>query len=337
MIEQYVKELLDEKGSVAIPNLGTFYKEQQAALLDFGEGIVSPPTEKLMFTTEVKDAQKEELRNYIFEKNEMFASQIDVEIEKYVEALQGKLVEEGEAVFEGVGALRKIAGELVFFPKEETIADTSNFGLPKLEVHPIAPNAAEEADDFSDEIDDEPTGKSANAAIPWLVIAPLVLLAIAVAYFFYNPSAYENLKAMFPQERTSSTTSPAEDSANQEAENTSETTNVATNTPETEDSQVSDSQETPTETTSDTPTEESIWVSKPTNRFYLIAGSFNNEESARKALKEAQDKGYSAAKIVNANNRFRLSIGDYATRSEATSAAVKFGEKDYKGVWPLKY
>ncbi len=337
MIEKYIKELLEQEGRVAVPDLGTFFTKQQPASINTEDAIVLPPTEAIAFTESIIDLQKDDLRNLIFEKGEMFASQIEVEIENYVADVKTEISSMHTYTIEGLGDLKKGEEGIFFEPKSSFSVNSESFGLPKIEARPIeavSEDGQQKEEVFENEVANE---KPTNASIPWLFIAPLALLAIAVAYFFFNPAAYENIKLMFPQAKPDAEI--AAPAANKDAEN------VATE--EDKDSVViqtkpiAETKEKPeTKPTSTQPTVTSTQadiVTEKTNRYYLIAGSFKTAASAQKALTEAKEKGYSGAKIVKSDNRYRLSIGDYPTKSAATQAGVTASNKDYKGAWPFKF
>lgn len=343
MIEKYIKELLEQEGRAAVADLGTFFTKQQSASVDAEDAIVLPPVEVVTFTESIIDTQKDDLRNLIFEKGEMFASQIEVEIEKYVNTVKSEINSSGSYTIEGLGVLKNDDEGLSFEAKDSFSISSESFGLPKIEARPLEP-ISEESETSTDEVKEEVyDDKPANANIPWLIIAPLALLAVAIAYFLLNPAAFENIKSMFPDSKPETEIStPAEQENTEniaEGETTTEETPDSANTDNKPEAKETEKKAEEPRTTTPKPVvnNEIDIVTQPTNRFYLIAGSFKTVASAKKALQEAKSKGYSGAKIVKSDNRYRLSIGDYPTKSAATTAGVSAGKKDYKGAWPFKF
>lgn len=346
MIEKYIIELLEHDGRVAIPELGTFFTKQQAASIDTDEYIVLPPVETVTFTDTVIESQKDDLRNLIFEKGEMFASQIEVEIEKYVEEIRYQIHENGSYSIPELGTLSSGMDGIDFDANTTFAVSSENFGLPKIEARPIEPiaeNNTDEADERNESV--ASSEQTANAAIPWLIVAPLALLAIAVAYFFFNPEMYEKVKSMFPNSKPATEiVAPPSAETNEETANPTEENSTAEGEGKpdvkTDDGKAEETTKQPTTTTKPTVTSNGNGVdivTQATNRYYLIAGSFKTVESAKKALSEAKGKGYNGAKIVKSDNRYRLSIGDYPDKAAATKAGVEAGNKDYKGAWPFKF
>lgn len=330
MIEKYIITLLEEKGSCALPGLGTFRLEQQSAVIDAEEALLLPPSEKVTFEGAVNHTEKDALRNLIFEGGEMFASQIDVEIERFVANIFETLDSQGSYRLPTLGTFLKSDDEISFESAQTTALSAENFGLPKIQVPDLeddtdTPSAEAEADKKSS------VRNSNNAAIPWLLSAPLILLALVFAYFFFNPKVYDQLENFFSGDNSPS---PLVQTENPSPEisptQTPADTNLTTEPPPPSTNAPSQ------ETTEKTPSQSDI-VAAPTKRFYLIAGSFKTAESARKALKEAKEKGYENAKILTADNKYRLSIGDYTHRKDATQAAVSEADKTYTGSWILEY
>lgn len=196
MIEKYIITLLEEKGSCALPGLGTFRLEQQSAVIDAEEALLLPPSEKVTFEGAVNHTEKDALRNLIFEGGEMFASQIDVEIERFVANIFETLDSQGSYRLPTLGTFLKSDDEISFESAQTTALSAENFGLPKIQVPDLeddtdTPSAEAEADKKSS------VRNSNNAAIPWLLSAPLILLALVFAYFFFNPKVYDQLENFF--------------------------------------------------------------------------------------------------------------------------------------------
>lgn len=77
-------------------------------------------------------------------------------------------------------------------------------------------------------------------------------------------------------------------------------------------------------------------VSSPTERFYLIFGSFNDIESARRERENFVTKGFYNSRILIKNNNFRVSLSDYPSMEEAQDARSRMPE-EYQKAWILKF
>lgn len=77
-------------------------------------------------------------------------------------------------------------------------------------------------------------------------------------------------------------------------------------------------------------------VSLPTDRYYIIFGSFNDIETARKEREKFESQGFYNAKILIKNNNFRVSLSDHPSMEEAQDARSRMAEK-YQKAWILKF
>lgn len=77
-------------------------------------------------------------------------------------------------------------------------------------------------------------------------------------------------------------------------------------------------------------------VSEVTNRFYIIFGNFNNLEDAKKMIKGYVDAGFSKAKIIYKDNKYRISLSDYPTKELASDAKKELPAK-FKDAWIMPF
>jgi hypothetical protein len=77
-------------------------------------------------------------------------------------------------------------------------------------------------------------------------------------------------------------------------------------------------------------------VDKPLNRCYLIFGSFSSLDDAKKQLAKYKEEGFKKAKVVIKDDKFRISLSDYAN-SELAAEAKKELPAKYKNVWVLTF
>lgn len=77
-------------------------------------------------------------------------------------------------------------------------------------------------------------------------------------------------------------------------------------------------------------------ISTATGRFYLIYGSFNELADAKKQLRIYQSEGFKKARIVSKDNKFRISLSDYSSMEQASSAKKELPSK-FKGAWVLTF
>ncbi len=82
--------------------------------------------------------------------------------------------------------------------------------------------------------------------------------------------------------------------------------------------------------------EDSEIVKSATNRSYLIFGSFTSLEDAKVQLDKYHKEGFQKAKIVIKDDKFRISLSDYADSDQAAKAKKELPSK-YKNAWILTY
>ena len=84
------------------------------------------------------------------------------------------------------------------------------------------------------------------------------------------------------------------------------------------------------------PKKEQEMVSASSGRFYLIYGSFNDLAEAKKQLALYKSQGFKKAKIVSKDNKFRISLSDYSSMEQASSAKKELPSK-FKDAWVLTF
>jgi len=77
-------------------------------------------------------------------------------------------------------------------------------------------------------------------------------------------------------------------------------------------------------------------VSSATGRFYLIYGNMNSLKEARTTAEKYKQEGFSKVKIVAKDNKYRISLSDYATKETAAQGKKELPAK-YKDAWILPF
>lgn len=77
-------------------------------------------------------------------------------------------------------------------------------------------------------------------------------------------------------------------------------------------------------------------VTTATNRFYLIFGSFNSIADAKNQAKKNSEEGFKKTKIISKDNKFRISLSDYASKELADQGKSELPAK-YKDAWIMEY
>lgn len=240
--------------------------------------------------------------------------------------------------------------------QEDFNNDDDSFGLPDLDYQPLEDSgeeeqeAAEIEEDVVEEVEDvhtdeleveeeievtaEPVRKyssykeeSNNTPMILLGVLAIILIGVGIWYFgFYRPAAQE--QARIEQE--------AIDQAEQERQRELAAQRAAEEAAAAEEVIAEE-----TIAEDDTPTSRGkiTTISEPTQRYYVVVGSFIDVDLATDLGKELAAKGVNTSLISPSSKHrlFRLALADYGTYNEAASAAADLKGNYGENLWVLKY
>jgi len=127
----YLSELLQQRTSVGITGLGTFFKKKFAGKYDKEKQSFLPPGYNLLFTAEVKDGEL--LRSFVAQKRNISAESAAYYISQFVDDVNKKLEIEHEAELENLGRLFFTEHEgLSFEPSNKINYGSEFYGLPEV-------------------------------------------------------------------------------------------------------------------------------------------------------------------------------------------------------------
>jgi hypothetical protein len=81
---------------------------------------------------------------------------------------------------------------------------------------------------------------------------------------------------------------------------------------------------------------DTLIVSNATGRYYLIFGSFQTMVDAKRQVQKYRSEGFKNAKVISKDNKFRISLTDYANQESAQSAKKDLPAK-YKDAWIMPF
>ena len=342
-IEDSIKKLLAEKGKAHIEGLGTFRSEQNSAEMQEDGGVIAPPTEKVVFT-EDEDSEFT-IKDYMIADG-VSSEELGPLLDDFSRRVHHNVELEGKFHVGNLGYFQQdSSGQLAFVTNQEAPAGADSFGLPKIKAKPLIPVRVKDNGA-------KPDGGS-NLLLKAILI-PLVVIAIALIFLFTNDKAYNALTSYFNIEQNDDRSDVADelDRTKRLIENhggesedivdplensgaEDPTTNVDTEEKPEEDKTDEEPVKEPEDTKSEPePASDDKIVTGKTNRYYIIIGSFSNEAAAQKAITKSNKIGYPAAKILKMDGRIRVSVEDFANKSDAVDKAGKVG-KDFPGAWVL--
>ncbi|MEN7549154.1 SPOR domain-containing protein [Rapidithrix thailandica] len=340
MIEEYFKRALAQYEKVLIPGLGTFTSYPTGAKFDEEDKIISPPDVAIDFSPDTLALGAKSLTDFIAESSEdADYTNIESHIADFVFQVKEALDAEGYYEVEGLGLLKKtVEGDIRFDKDEDVNLNVESYGLPKLTAEPV----------YETQItaNTSQVKKAPSDLVLLLILIPLLVITVFAIYFIINPSAYDKLVDVFTKEEAIEL---ASNSTKGEADNNpGKTTPVGQK--ESESKPVSptsekekgvspagqDTKNPQKNTKPSTPSPSGSIITSKTGRYYVIIGSYSTVKNAQVAVKGANEKGYSNAKILQSGTSYRVSIDDRAGKGDGSKAAQD-AKKDYSGAWLLHY
>ena len=341
----YIKEMLVQKGTSAVADLGIFSATAGSASLKGEEGVMLPPSLKVEFSENRYREEVHSLLDYAKAKGEIEEDELVRELENFVKGVKNGLSQHGRCELEGLGVLKKpLDGGPTFLEQsQELLLGAESFGLPKIEPKPLTSANTEPP---------APIAKQSNQLLIAAIAIPLAVVFIVFLYFLYNKQAYDSVVAYF-QETPAVVADKAEqsgspDSAQALADNASGTEEEGEGKADAADSSGKDNETASgndpsasgSSTTSDSGSNSSgstgsnsdMLITSSDSRFYVIIGSYSDMASAKKKARECRKIGYGTAKVVKRGNRIRVSLEDFSQKDDASTFAGRIG-KDYAGAW----
>ena len=192
-IKQHIGQILYERDSLIIPDLGGFVSTYKAAVIDHVQGMIHPPSKKLSFNKNliINDGV---LISCLQEALGVSVGEAKKSIEDFVDRITEMLNNREIIVFPGVGRLYKDYENNIQFLQDNTNYNTAVYGLPALQFYPIL-RARSSGNLSTDNTAQQPTiarsvnyRKAAISLMPFLLIAIITIGSIMV----YNRQAGNN-------------------------------------------------------------------------------------------------------------------------------------------------
>ncbi|MGB0522550.1 MAG: SPOR domain-containing protein [Flammeovirgaceae bacterium] len=340
-IETNIKSLLNATGKVVVPNLGTFTTAQASAELTEAGGVIAPPRAKIMFSEDTTDLAGYSLQDYLVASGQFSETDAELEIEAFVKGIKNTVENAEKAGLGAMGHFQQGSYGLEFVSNDSSNMGSDSFGLPKINARPLVPVPI---------TDDTPMPGSGDKLLLKAILIPLIIISIVLVYFLVDKEAYQTISSYFSSDDSGVVVPPKKDDNTNLTDNTKNdtdnTTTVDGNDTDKSDGKGDDTanaktdgtanpDKTDSNTNTKTPDDnKTTVVTSNTARFYIIIGSFTNDNAAQKAVNRCKRVGYSDAKILKMNNKIRVSVEDYTSRNDALEKAKKIG-KDFPGAWVL--
>lgn len=328
------QELLSRLEFVSLPGIGSFVKKYNPAWLSADGKTFNPPREYYVFDTS-RTFNDDAIESYICETPGVTHEEASAAVSQFVQQVKDCLGRGDEFLFEGIGVLKQnVDGTIALTPAEEVMSQT--YGLCTVDVLPNAEVSARPTPTVRvQKVDVKPPVKSTISSnsksttenkSKWpIAVLGLVLVAVIgiVAVIYYVPgvrfwekkSLSKNIKGAIDQPLAPAGKAVAvADSVGTVNDTSKNVSNTATSV----DSVASKPDDKLVVTA--TSRKSALYYQEATpaenKTFYIIAGSFSQEENAQKLIRELSVKGYRPILLQN-DNMYRVAIYKFTSRDRA--------------------
>ncbi len=136
MITNYLKELLNDKECVIVPEFGAFISKRHSATIDYANHRFLPPYKEIVFNNKLTN-NDEILVDFISKKENISKEDSLTKIQNFVNQTAAILDVNNEYVLEGLGKMRKFGNDYVFEISHSENLLGDSFGLTEFNYQPV--------------------------------------------------------------------------------------------------------------------------------------------------------------------------------------------------------
>jgi cell division septation protein DedD len=338
MIGSIIILLLNQKGILEIPGLGTFKSEYSASNIQFATRTITPFTYQIEFSAKPTMGQTSDLQNYLVSEIGTSSEQALNYIETFVSEVNRALQTDRKYEIKDFGwLLLNIEGSTHFQMYQDFPYNLEAYGLKNLKaetvysrakvnpereapVIPLHPFDDEIPQAFEREVENKPVFKWASVAA--VFIATIVSIGSVYLLSQQNFSSDSSMVVSKPMTQEA-TLVPVGKSAEETTINEPIAVTTSEALPEKK----------PTEVVINKAPET---IKQSNTTFFVVAGSFQNESKSDKLHKTLLKKGFESDVLTKGDNGFiRVSIGKFTNKAEAISF-LSTSQKDFdENLWVL--
>ena len=138
-LSEHLLDLVFRQKSAIIPDLGTFRFVTTSAKLNFGENVLAPPSQTLVFTESTFDQGDLTFLDFLVKEKGFDPYEANIRIKAYVHQIRNNFKQLGYSYIPGFGTLHQLENDtLKFVPGDKIKAIKPTLGLPDLTIKPIA-------------------------------------------------------------------------------------------------------------------------------------------------------------------------------------------------------
>ncbi|MBK6372177.1 MAG: SPOR domain-containing protein [Saprospiraceae bacterium] len=200
-LSEHLLDLVFRQKSAIIPDLGTFRFVTTSAKLNFGENVLAPPSQTLVFTESTFDQGDLTFLDFLVKEKGFDPYEANIRIKAYVHQIRNNFKQLGYSYIPGFGTLHLLENDtLKFVPGDKIKAIKPTLGLPDLTIKPIArefvKNEIHETEvsinSFIDTRSEKVASQTNKSAQPALIAFFLFGISL-IAYYLYTTSYGDNM------------------------------------------------------------------------------------------------------------------------------------------------
>lgn len=175
--EKHLKALLYQNDFVTIPELGSFVLAYNTSNIDYTEGLINPPTKKILFNSNIfkNDGL---LVNYIAEAENISIEEAEEFICKLAEGVKLEISQNKVVKVDDLGVfLKGTDGNLYFVEKEDFNFLSESFGLSPVKFDKSKVEEEKSVEEEKKEIKNSNSKCFLNTLI-WVILIVIIFLGI---------------------------------------------------------------------------------------------------------------------------------------------------------------
>jgi cell division protein FtsN len=337
-ITGYIRDLLYLHDCVIIPGFGGFVANYKPAEIDFAQNRFAPPSKTIGFNR-VLSHNDGLLISYISGQTGLGYVDVKRNVDDFVSSAMKRLEGGKKIAMEEIGMFFYDGQKnLQFEPDMSVNYLVDSYGLSWYHYAPLESYDVKKRvrKQFQDHEPAERKGLSRTAKRILIGIPFLVALALIPLRINYLDNQKKDFSSFSPVEKSNMTIAQPK---------TSPSTNETTARYEEAVQQTAAEQpgeikiaENPVAQTGQGSKEMAMNLSEENLQYFIIAGSFQSEQNAKRMHEEILSEGISSRILANPQGLFRVTLGEYPDRQSAVLALNRFrkipGRQD---AWLLKY
>lgn len=332
-MEKYIKELLFEHDCVIMPDFGGFVANIQSAKINKAQNSFSPPYKEISFNRDLKNNDGLLVGYVSREKNIGFVDAKRL-VESFVKNLNIRLNKGKKVLFEDVGTLQMDKEKNIQFEPAGTVNflldsyGLDQFNFDPLEEYDVTKRIQKKFDERS------PASLARRRTLRRLAIAVPIAVALVLIPLKTNMVDFNvDISSLNPFSKTEQAESKKESTVSEKPkiEETDREEPITSGKKETK-------VESPAKTVTEQPPAKKPEASVTGYKYYIIAGSFLNENNAETMKKQLAKKGYDPLVFKAKNNFHRVGMKGFPSLDAAiTEMREMRKKKGFEEVWVTKH